>query len=277
LKDLETKVNELTKSSEADKQENGLLRAQVERLQTELRDYRKRLSSDASKNRSPPAYAATANEPSRNYFAFDFPAFGNLPGVQLPSTSNQALSNGNGSTSVSPSGTHRPSTAGQSNSGQQQLRHEESNLSNYSNRSNSINNNTVGIQSNASNKSTNEVDSFAGLFSPSILNGAKFGTENNDYGFPAANSPTVQPQNTMQGNGTETNSGLSRVFRFNSASVSSNNDSPSQSSMSQFNTNSSCNTSPESSHPSPPKELNQSYLLDPQTTLLGNSSNMNGV
>ncbi|KAI7660577.1 hypothetical protein KC322_g17467, partial [Hortaea werneckii] len=62
LKDLETKVSELTKSSEADKHENGLLKAQVERLQVELREYRKQLSLNASTGgarSSPPLNAYT--------------------------------------------------------------------------------------------------------------------------------------------------------------------------------------------------------------------------
>ena len=242
------------------------------------------MSSDASKNRSPPTYAATTNEPSRNYFAFDFPAFGNLPGSQLASMSNPGLSNSKGSASVSPSESHRSSNARQGSSSQQHLRREQSDMSNQSNSIKNNSANVTGFQNNVSNNisnittsnTTNGLDSFAGLFSPSILNGAKFGTENNDYGFPSSNSPAVQPQNTMQSNGTDSTSGLSRVFRFNSTSVSSNNDSPSQSSMSQFYMNSSCNTSPESSHPSPPKDVNQSFLLNPQSTILGDSSNMNG-
>jgi len=237
------------------------------------------MSSDASKTRSPPTYAASTNQPSRNYFAFDFPAFGNLPGSQLANMSNPALSNGNDSASVSPGESHRSSNARPDSSSQQRLRREQSDMSSRSNSSKNTgfqNNTSSNVSNIVTNNPTDGLDSFAGLFSPSILNGAKFGTENNDYGFPSSKSPAVQPQNTIQSNGTDSTSGLSRVFRFNSTSVSSNNDSPSQSSMSQFNMNSSCNTSPESSHPSPPKDVNQSFLLDPQSTLLGDSSNMNG-
>ncbi|KAI5305924.1 DNA-binding transcription factor yap1, partial [Ascosphaera atra] len=44
LKDLETKVEELEKASKTSTQENSLLKAQIVRLQTELKEYRKRLS-----------------------------------------------------------------------------------------------------------------------------------------------------------------------------------------------------------------------------------------
>jgi hypothetical protein len=44
LRDLETKVKELQKSSDMADQENGLLRAHIERLQVELCEYRKQVS-----------------------------------------------------------------------------------------------------------------------------------------------------------------------------------------------------------------------------------------
>jgi len=85
------------------------------------------------------------------------------------------------------------------------------------------------------------------LFTPSILNSA--GTT--DYGF----VNTASPQHID--NGGDSNSGISRAFRFNSGSGSSNTDSPSVSSLSQFNPNSSCGTSPESAHDSPPADINK--------------------
>ncbi|KAF2837591.1 PAP1-domain-containing protein [Patellaria atrata CBS 101060] len=92
LKDLETKVAELEKASETANHENGLLRAQVERLQTELREYRKRLSLNASAvNRSPPSFSsfATGNG-SANNFQFEFPKFGGLPTTQYFGSSKTA-------------------------------------------------------------------------------------------------------------------------------------------------------------------------------------------
>ncbi|KAJ5215406.1 uncharacterized protein N7498_001813 [Penicillium cinerascens] len=90
LKDLETKVDELQKSSDTATQENGLLRAQVERLQVELREYRKRLSWMSSGGSGLSAVSNYPNAQSRgsyglqnNEFLFDFPKFGDLPGAHL--------------------------------------------------------------------------------------------------------------------------------------------------------------------------------------------------
>merc|ERR1711981_507959 len=74
------------KASEAANHENGLLRAQVDRLQIELREYRKRLSQNSGLlSRTPPLggnmflpNAASSN--NTNNFQFEFPKFGSLPG-----------------------------------------------------------------------------------------------------------------------------------------------------------------------------------------------------
>ncbi|KAF1957167.1 PAP1-domain-containing protein [Byssothecium circinans] len=89
LKDLETKVAELEKASDATNHENGLLRAQVQRLQVELREYRKRLSlNSAGVNRSPPMVGGFSNllnsgGPNASNFQFEFPRFGGLPGSHI--------------------------------------------------------------------------------------------------------------------------------------------------------------------------------------------------
>lgn len=93
LKDLEDTVESLQKSSDTANQENGLLRAQVERLQVELREYRKRLSwmasgtgngiSALSSNSIPNAPSKGAYGLQNNEFLFDFPKFGDLPGSHL--------------------------------------------------------------------------------------------------------------------------------------------------------------------------------------------------
>ncbi|KGO73951.1 Transcription factor PAP1 [Penicillium italicum] len=109
LKDLEDSVEKLQKTSDMTNQENGLLRAQVERLQVELREYRKRLSwmasgsgnaiSAMSSNSIPSAHAKGTYGLQNNEFLFDFPKFGDLPGGHLfngPASKNdQSKSNGN--------------------------------------------------------------------------------------------------------------------------------------------------------------------------------------
>lgn len=90
LKDLETKVEELQKVSDNANQENGLLRAQVERLQVELKEYRKRLSwvtsgSGLSAMNAIPAVHSRGlyGGLNNNDFLFDFPKFGDLPGSHI--------------------------------------------------------------------------------------------------------------------------------------------------------------------------------------------------
>ncbi|PWY83817.1 PAP1-domain-containing protein [Aspergillus sclerotioniger CBS 115572] len=89
LKDLETKVDELQAASDNANQENGLLRAQIERLQVELREYRKRLSWMTTGNgvsamsAIPGAYSKGAYGLQNNDFMFDFPKFGDLPGSHI--------------------------------------------------------------------------------------------------------------------------------------------------------------------------------------------------
>lgn len=83
-------MDELQKSSDTATQENGLLRAQVERLQVELREYRKRLSWMSSGGSGLSAVSNYPNAQSKgssglqnNEFLFDFPKFGDLPGAHL--------------------------------------------------------------------------------------------------------------------------------------------------------------------------------------------------
>ncbi|CAG8897140.1 unnamed protein product [Penicillium egyptiacum] len=109
LKDLEDSVEKLQKTSDMANQENGLLRAQVERLQVELREYRKRLSwmasgsgnaiSAMSSNSIPSAHSKGAYGLQNNEFLFDFPKFGDLPGGHLfngqANKNDQSKPNGN--------------------------------------------------------------------------------------------------------------------------------------------------------------------------------------
>lgn len=110
LKDLETKVDELEKASQTANQENGLLRAQVERLQVELKEYRKRISWLSGGN-GLSTMAAMSNMNSRNLsnlnnndFYFDFPKFGDLPGKHMFSNGgqNKQKSSTPSTTAVSP-------------------------------------------------------------------------------------------------------------------------------------------------------------------------------
>lgn len=87
-------MEELEKVSRSANQENTMLRAQVERLQAEVREYRKRLSW-ISRESSFSALSALQSVNTRNLsglnndFVFDFPRFGEL-------STNQISSNGTG-------------------------------------------------------------------------------------------------------------------------------------------------------------------------------------
>ncbi|KAF4125572.1 hypothetical protein GMORB2_0816 [Geosmithia morbida] len=84
LKDLETKVDELAKASEAANNENARLRAQVDRMTTELKHYKQRMSASSSQNATAAEKAAfgssAVNHLNDVNFQFNFPKFGVLPG-----------------------------------------------------------------------------------------------------------------------------------------------------------------------------------------------------
>ncbi|KAL1591685.1 DNA-binding transcription factor yap1 [Paraconiothyrium brasiliense] len=124
LKDLETKVAELEKASDSANHENGLLRAQVQRLQMELREYRKRLSLNSSgvSNRSPPmagGFSSILNNggSTNSSFQFEFPRFGGLPGAHI--LDNGPLSK-NKTSSVPPAAATRQNSTGRSVSPKEQ-------------------------------------------------------------------------------------------------------------------------------------------------------------
>lgn len=111
LKDLEQKVSDLEKASESANHENSLLRAQVDRLQVELKDYRRRLHQA---QKTPALTGASglfgSKNPSTGGFQFEFPMFGgsglfgrqsNIDGVKVgPGTLLERLNAGTGISSL---------------------------------------------------------------------------------------------------------------------------------------------------------------------------------
>ncbi|KAF2396879.1 PAP1-domain-containing protein [Trichodelitschia bisporula] len=230
LKDLETKVVELEKVSESTNHENGLLRAQVQRLQIELREYRKRLSMNSTGllGRSPPLGASSQLSSSTNgvNFSFDFPQFGtnSLPYGSRPTP------NPSTSSSASPP-VAAGSTAVRSSNGE-----------NASPGAPCTSPTRFGSASLPPTSQGNiNRDVLNNLFSPWMLNGA--GSSSSSLEFKRL---STEPQSAK---GTEKESSQTRAFQFNGTSVSSA--SPSASSVSQYGPNSSCGTSPEPSHNSP--------------------------
>ncbi|EMD97914.1 hypothetical protein COCC4DRAFT_173684 [Bipolaris maydis ATCC 48331] len=219
LKDLETKVQELEKASDATNHENGLLRAQVQRLQMELREYRKRLSMNSSGlSRTPPlagGFSSMLNT-SVNNFSFDFPRFGGLPGAQLLDNSS-LTKNKNASVSSSVSGRHNSTGR---------------DLSPNSNANGSTTDSPAPMSAGAKTQRSGSLNGF-------------FGFNNNNNNNNSTPNAGASRSNTTSSTGSQ-----SRIFQFNSGS-SNHSDSPSNSSTSPTNQNSSCGTSPEPSHASP--------------------------
>ncbi|KAL8956752.1 MAG: hypothetical protein Q9183_006228, partial [Haloplaca sp. 2 TL-2023] len=246
LKDLEAKVDDLEKASEATNHENGRLRATVDRLNTELREYRQRLSMNST-GYSPPAAAPRYNNNNTNDdFQFAFPKFGDLPGSTF-------MSNG----SLAKVGTPRkPPSRTSSGNANAFVRDGSSNsnngLSPVNNGTSPINPNRTssqgstsmsGVQGSPAALQGNGMGDLSGLFSPSIL--ASVSRSNSaDYTFP--NNPRSGSLGMKSASGDSpsvTNSGSST----NRASSKSITASPSISSVSHGGMDSSCGTTPEPS------------------------------
>ncbi|QKX59560.1 uncharacterized protein TRUGW13939_06696 [Talaromyces rugulosus] len=121
LKDLETKVEELEKASETTNHENHILKSQVERLQVELKEYRKRLSWVSGGNGlstlSTFQNQTSTNNIGRNLsglsnseFFFDFPKFGDLPGSHIFKNDNKDNQNNQNKPSSPSTSAASPST-----------------------------------------------------------------------------------------------------------------------------------------------------------------------
>ncbi|KAF2830672.1 PAP1-domain-containing protein [Ophiobolus disseminans] len=216
LKDLETKVQELEKASDAANHENGLLRGQVQRLQMELREYRKRLSLNSTGlNRTPPlasGFSSMLNTGNNNNnFSFEFPRFGGLPGTQLLD---------NGPLSKAKNASMSSAASGRQNS----------------------NGPAISPAARLNGSFANSPDSMGA--SP-VTNGAQ--RNNILSGFSGFNTA---PNKGSRGSTDSSATSQSRVFQFNSGS-STHSGSPSSSTSPSGNQDSSCGTSPEPSHMSP--------------------------
>ncbi|EME48873.1 hypothetical protein DOTSEDRAFT_67816 [Dothistroma septosporum NZE10] len=276
LKDLETKVTELTKAQEADKHENGLLKAQVDRLQTELKEYRKRLSLNSGISRSPPLTAknsqhrSNSNPPSYGgNFQFDFPKFGGLPGSQIFGNSGANASNSGilKRDSLTPPQVTQSHTTINGYGQQSQLQSQTQSEAQAPRRNSMARSLSPSSVPNGGAKTGSPSQYFS--LNPSF---APYSTNNNMHGFastlPQMNggsdgladlfSPSLLKSASVDGyfdvsqnsngvsnssqaltlnGGNDSTSGLNRVFQFNSSSSTSDGTSPSASSQSQWNGN----------------------------------------
>lgn len=254
---METKIEDLEKASEAANHENSILKAQVERMSVELKEYRKRLSWVSSNGG---VRAQTTNNSTRSSntgvgssdFQFQFPKFGDSPSTAIFSTSNiqkspqmtaratQRTSSTPNAQSVSPAPNPVPR---HSISGVMQKAHP----SNQNSTNNSPMNQLAAsppsytIQSNQ-----NSVDSLSGLFSPSILEATR--NSPNGY-FGLENNP---PKNISRGSFDNSFSSVPGLY---SGSSVSNTESPGSSSDSHHQQLSSIGTSPDTNFNSPNNKI----------------------
>jgi AP-1-like transcription factor len=272
LKDLETKVEDLEKASETTNQENGLLRAQVERLQVELKEYRKRLSwisnsgqgaSSSLSSSTPGAAARNSLYSNQNDFQFEFPRFGDLPANQLvnKSGSNNKPNNHPSRSSTLPS---KPSNFGVPGVvGRNVMPSSSPTLPapSYGSTGNSpmnASNTSPPVRNNQIFASNSSFDSFSGLFSPSILEASR--QASSGY-FPQQNIANYANQASRKNSDHKI---LNTNIRQHSASSLSNTDSPNSSYESQQNGSSlgsSIGTSPEPSLSSPGQKVTDYGLL----------------
>ncbi|KAI1625395.1 fungal AP-1-like factor [Exophiala viscosa] len=263
LKDLEVKVEDLEKASESTNHENGLLRAQVERLQVELKEYRKRLSwiSSNGLNRSQPVVTQPARNTGNNDFSFEFPKFGDLPpmpATKLFGTSTaqkQQIATAKRAESL-------PTAASKSPNPSTNNRRSPSASQNQPARFGSLSQSPLsnGQAASSTSQTTQKeqhgsVDSLTGLFSPSILEASRHASMGGYFPQTTYNATTQNSRPSIE-NGVSSNPpGLYP----NSSISNSNSDSPSSSTESQ-NHISSIGTSPEPSLNSPANKVNDLSL-----------------
>jgi AP-1-like factor len=241
LKDLETKVEDLEKASESANHENSMLRAQIEKMSMELREYRKRLSLTGSNSRSPslngglPPYlagkglgSAAMNNPNDVNFQFEFPKFGRLPGPQTGNTNVSIVNSARKSTSPPVASYQSPIDRNQISSRKQALQYPSNNGSN------------AGLAQTTGQSDGGDMSSLSGLFSPSILDSIG---KNSPFEFFVNNNGS----SISNGSRSSTDSANGQMSTGYNTSLNS----PSASSNSNHRPSSSCGTSPEPSVQSP--------------------------
>jgi len=195
---------ELAKAREADQHENGLLKAQVDRLQVELKDYRKRLSLNSSAGRGSPPSATYSNSSKsgngsangQNNFQFDFPKFGALPGSQIfPNGPQNGNASQSGSTNNSQRDSATPPVTNQSPGSN--VAYNASAQQPVLNRANSSGVSPGSLQSSGSNTNSpvNSTNYAAANNPASTYNFAPYSTNDNMHGF-----ATTLPQMNGSGN-----------------------------------------------------------------------------
>lgn len=257
MKDLETKVDDLEKASESANHENSILRAQIEKMSVELREYRKKLSSNggtarnSSLNNGLPNYLAGKgfgnglNNPNDVNFQFEFPRFGRLPG---PSPSSTLLTGVSTSPTVNGNQIPSPVERNQVSPRDQSLQYSASNGS------------TAGLTQTPGQLDGGDMSGLSGLFSPSLLESVGKTPPFEYFGNTA---------NGSNGSRSSTDSASGNMSTGHNTSYSS----PSASSNSNHGPSSSCGTSPE---PTTMQSPGYSKATDTTLTTIGEEQSGTG-
>lgn len=257
LKDLETKVEDLEKASEATNHENGRLRTQVEKMSMELKEYRKRMSLNTTAAGYSPPLSATQSHSYGNGsdFHFNFPKFGDLPG--------SFMSNGSIAKTTSPTQMGQRSASASSTTPSGNVRKQSSAASKSPPSFNGMFSTPLG-QSRPSQVSNNgfinkDYADLNGLFDPSVLENASRNNSADSLSYTtgkASSTPSTAKQDSVGSvNG---HAPISTLRNNSSTSITG---SPT-SSMSHGALDSSCGTTPESSADSPDNRKSSEGGLD---------------
>lgn len=225
----------MEKTSESTNHENGRLRAEVDRLNTELKEYRKRLSMNGTGGgRSPPSAAGYSSQArsfynNRNDFQFAFPKFGDLPTFMSSGSLSKPDSPTNTGQRVSPPNALNGMRA--NSYGSVGVNSPPSLNGTY----NFESSNDAGIYPSPTN-SSDTIEELNGLFSPSILETARRNNSSDYLNFATAAAIShPEKQDSIHSR----------------SSISMTTSSPSASSVSNHGLDSSCGTTPEPSADSP--------------------------
>ncbi|KAL9002334.1 MAG: hypothetical protein Q9188_004722 [Gyalolechia gomerana] len=255
LKDLEAKVEDLEKASEATNHENGRLRATVDRLSTEVKEYRKRLSLNSNGYSPPAAPASRLSDKfsNNNDFQFTFPKFGDLPGSTFMNNGSLARI---GMPSKVQSRTASRNTQGIERAGSTNSSNSKSPTKNnfspvdQQRKSTTGSSPTGSMQASPTSFQGPAAEDLSGLFSPSILASASH-SNSADYMFPVAGKSTsfmTKPSSIGSMESPIASNPASNKHTTSSTSITA---SPSVSSISHAGMGSSSGTTPEPSSDSP--------------------------
>jgi len=249
-------VEDLEKASETANHENGRLRGTVDKLQMELKEYRKKLSMNvAGAGYSPPqsatssrGYTGSSND---NQFSFAFPKFGDLPG--------SFMNNGSIAKTTSPTQIGQRSASAINPS----LRKDSSSSTKVVS-STSTNGATTSLNNSRPAKApmnginNSSCDELGGLFSPSVLENASRSNSADYTSYPG--SKATSTNGAAQKTSVSSTNGQSQTSAVRHQSSTSITGSPASSISHALD--SSCGTTPESSAQSPDNRKGSESILD---------------